>query len=359
MAGHAVRVGIPIIEGYGFTNEPVWLGVSGIGAEARWAEETGFDSILAPEAGGHDPFFPLLIAAEHTTTIGLSTGVAVAFPRSPTVVAQMAWDLQRFSGGRFTLGLGTQVKGQNERRFCTPWPGPPGPRLRDYVQCVKALFKTFQDPQNPTYHAGEHYSFSMMAPMFNPGPIENPRIPVYLAAVNRYNAALAGALCEGVFPHPFCTPKYMRETLLPIVKAATAKAGRSLADIDIVGAPIIVTGHNREELDAEKKLLKRRVAFYASTRTYHTVLEAHGWKELGDRLHPMSLEGRWKEMADLIPDEVAEAFAVVGPVGEIADRLKERWGGIFTTLYLPTDYPRKTPEDRRLVRELIETLHSA
>ncbi len=354
-----MRVGIPIIEGYGFTNEPVWLGISGIGAEAHKAEETGFDSILAPEAGGHDPFFPLVIAAEHTGRIGLSTGVAVAFPRSPTVVAQMAWDLQRFSSGRFTLGLGTQVKGQNERRFCTPWTGPAGPRLRDYVLCLRAIFKTFQDPQNPTYHAGEHYSFTMMPPMFNPGPIQNPHIPIYLAAVNKYNAALAGEMCEGVFPHPFCTPKYMRDTLLPVIESAARKAGRTLADIDIVGAPIIVTGHNKEELEAEKKLLKRRVAFYASTRTYHPVLEAHGWKDLGDRLHPMSLEGRWKEMTDLIPDEVAEEFAVIGLLDEIPHRLKERWGGVFTTLYLPTDFPRKTPQDERLVQALIHVLHAA
>lgn len=354
-----MRVGIPIIEGYGFTNKPVWLGINGIGAAARKAEDTGFDSILAPEAGGHDPFFPLVIAAEHTARIGLSTGVAVAFPRSPTVVAQMAWDLQRFSGGRFTLGLGTQVKGQNERRFCTPWRGPAGPRLRDYVLCLRALFKTFQDPENPAYHAGEHYSFTMMPPMFNPGPIENPAIPVYLAAVNKYNASLAGEMCEGVFPHPFCTPKYLRDVLLPAVEAGARKTGRALSEIDIVGAPIIVTGRNREELEAEKKLLKRRVAFYASTRTYHSVLKAHGWKELGDRLHPMSLVGRWKEMTELIPDEVAEEFAVIGLLHEIPHRLKERWSGVFSTLYLPADYPRNTPADERLVRELIDVLHSA
>lgn len=353
-----MRVGIPIIEGYGFSNEPVWLGIDGIAAAAREIEETGFDSILAPEAGGHDPFFPLLIASEHTTRVGLSTGIVVAFPRSPTVVAQMAWDLQRFSAGRFTLGLGTQVKGQNERRFCTPWTGPPGPRLRDYVLCLQAIFRTFQDGRNPVYYRGQHYSFTMMPPMFNPGPIQYPDIPIYLAAVNRYNASLAAELCQGIFPHPFCTPKYMQEVLLPAVAAGAAKAGRNPRQIEIVGAPIIVTGHNRQELEAEKRLLKRRVAFYASTRTYHSVLEVHGWKELGERLHPMSLEGRWREMEALVPDGMAEEFAVIGPLDEIAHRLKERWAGIFTALYLPTDYPRKTPADKRLVRDLIDVLHA-
>ncbi len=353
-----MRVGIPVIEGYSFTQKPVWLGIDGIAAAARKIEETGFDSILAPEAGGHDPFFPLLIAAEHTKRIGLSTGVAVAFPRSPTVVAQMAWDLQRFSGGRFRLGLGTQVKGQNERRFCTPWPSPPGPRLREYVLCLKAIFYTFQNGDEPRYFTGQHYQFTMMPPMFNPGPLEHPHIPVYVACVNKYNARLAGELCEGVFPHPICTPKYLKEVLLPAIKASAGKAGRQLSDIDIVGAPIIVTGKNKAEIQAEKKVLKQRVAFYFSTRTYHSVLELHGWRELGLRLHPMSLEGKWREMMDLIPDEVAEEFAVIGTQDEIGPKLKERWGGVFTTLYLPTDYPRETPQDQRLLRGLLEVLRS-
>jgi probable F420-dependent oxidoreductase len=192
--------------------------------------------------------------------------------------------------------------------------------------------------------------------MFNPGPIEHPHIPIQVAAVNKYNARLAGELCDGVFPHPICTPKYMKEVLLPAIESGAQKEGRHLSDIDIVGAPIIVTGRNKSEMEEEKKVLRQRVAFYLSTRTYHSVLEVHGWRELGLKLHPMSLEGKWKEMADLVPDEVAEEFAVIGSYDEIGAKLKERWGGIFSTLYLPTDFPHHTPQEQRLVRQVIEVL---
>lgn len=353
-----MRVGLPVIEGYSFTHRPVWLGIEGIARAARQIEELGFDVLLAPEAGGHDPFFPLLIAAEHTTRIQLATGVAVAFPRSPTVVAQMAWDLQRMSAGRFALGLGTQVKGQNERRLATPWTAPPGPRLREYVQCLRAVLRTFQDSEAPTFFTGKHYQFTMMPPIFNPGPIEHPDIPVYVAAVNRYNARLGGELGEGVFAHPICTPKYVREALLPAIEEGARRAGRPPEQVEVLGAPIIVTGRNHEELEAERKLLKRRVAFYGSTRTYHPVLEAHGWGDLGRMLHPMSLEERWADMEALIPDEVAEEFAVIGTIDEIGARLSERWGGILTTVFLPTDYPRATADEERELRKALEALQA-
>ncbi len=151
-----MRVGIAVIEGYSFSRAPVRLGIGGIGAAARRIEELGFDGIISSETAGHDPFFPLLIAAEHTECVSLSTGVAIAFPRSPMVVAQMAWDLQRFSGGRFQLGVGTQVKGHNERRYGTPWTAPPGPRIREYILCLKAIFQTFQNSEKPSYFSGEH-----------------------------------------------------------------------------------------------------------------------------------------------------------------------------------------------------------
>ena len=160
-----------------FHENPVWPDTAGIAAAARTVEALGFDGILVPEAGGHDPFFPLLLAAHETKRVTLRTGVAVAFPRSPMVMAQIAWDLQRFSHCRFELGLGTQVKGQNERRYAAPWTAPPGPRLREYILCMQAMFDTFQKGGPPHVFSGKHYQFNLMPHFFNPGPIEHPHVP--------------------------------------------------------------------------------------------------------------------------------------------------------------------------------------
>lgn len=352
-----MRVWIALIENYSFTLDPESLGIRGIAAAARRREQLGFDGILSPETAGHDPFFPLVVAAEHTTRVALITGVAVAFPRSPMVVAQMAWDLQRLSGGRFHLGLGTQVKGHNERRYGTPWTAPPGPRMREYVQCLRAIFQTFQNNKQPTYFEGKYYKYTLSPPVFTAGPIEHPHVPIHLAAVNTYMSRLGGELGDGVFAHPVCTAKYIREVMLPRVAAGVRKAGRQPADIEMIGSPMIVTGRNKKELEKERQLLKRRVAFYASTRTYHPVFEVHGWNELGLRLHALSLENKWDEMTKLIPDEMAEEFGTIGTLDEIGPKLKERWGGILTTINFPTDFPLHTPEDEQHVRRIIEMLH--
>lgn len=354
-----MRVGIALIETYRFSHEPGELGIAGLAARARRIEALGFDAILASETAGHDPFFPLLIAAEHTRRVRLETGVAIAFPRAPMVVAQMAWDLQRFSDGRFALGLGTQVKGHSERRYGVPWTGAPGPRLREYVACLRAIFETFQHPEAPRWYEGEQYRFALLPPVFRPEPIAAPRIPIHIAALNPYMSRLAGEACDGVFAHPVCTPKYVREVMLPAVAAGTEAAGRSLADVEILHAPIVVTGRNAAELGEAKRLHRQRVAFYASTRTYHPVFEVHGWKDVGERLHALSLEGRWDEMTALVPDEMATQFATIAPLAELGDALRETWGGLLATLHLPTDLPLDTDEDRRHVRRVVETLQRA
>jgi probable F420-dependent oxidoreductase len=354
-----VRVDIALIESYSFAREARSLGLEGLAAAARRLEDLGFDGILSAETAGHDPFFPLIVAAEHTQRIGLRTGIAVAFPRSPMVVAQMAWDLQRFSEGRFRLGLGTQVKGHNERRYGAPWTAPPGPRMREYLLCLRAIFKTFQNREQPSYFEGEHYRFTMLPPVFSPPPIDHPEIPIHIAAVNPYMSRLGGELADGVFAHPVCTPKYIREKMIPMMEKGARKAGKSPSDLDIIGAPIIATARNAAEMEKEKHLLKRRVAFYASTRTYHPVFEVHGWNDLGMRLHAMSLENRWDEMVELIPDEMAEVFGTIAPLEEIGERLKEIWSGILTTMILPTDFPLDSPEDERRAREIVEILHGS
>jgi len=351
-----MKISIALIEEYSFTRESSSLGIEGLAKAARLMEELGFDEIISSETAGHDPFFPLLVAAEHTQRVDLSTGIAVSFPRSPMVTAQMAWDLQRLSQGRFHLGLGAQVKGHNERRYGTPWTGPPGPRMREYVLCLQAIFETFQNPNEPSFFEGEHYRFSMAPEVFMAKPIEHPHVPIHVAALNPYMCRLGGELCDGVFAHPVCTPKYVREVIRPAIDEGARKAGRKLSDINVIGSPIIVTGRNQAELDQEMKLLKRRVAFYGSTRTYHPVLEVHGWREIGETLHGMSLENRWKEMTDLIPDEMAIEFGTIGLLDEIGPMLAERWGGALSTINFPTDFPRESEEDQRYVREILATL---
>jgi probable F420-dependent oxidoreductase len=230
--------------------------------------------------------------------------------------------------------------------------------MREYVQCVQAIFKTFQNSKEPTYFEGKHYKYTMAPPVFTAGPIEHPHVPIHLAAVNPYMSRLGGELCDGVFAHPACTAKYIREAMLPQIAKGAHKAGRSPAEVEIIGAPIIVTGKDKEEIDHERQLLKRRVAFYGSTRTYHPIFEVHGCGDLGRELHALSVENRWDEMAKRIPDAIADEFATIGYVDEIGARLKERWGDLLTTLNLPTDFPLRTREDERRAGDMIELLHA-
>lgn len=328
------------------------MGIDGIAAAARKIEALGFDGATVPEAG-YDPFLPLMIAAEHTKRISLGTNVAIAFPRSPMVVAQMAWDLQRLSGGRFQLGLGTQVKGHNERRYATPWTAPPGPRLREYILCLRAIFETFQTGKRPGFN-GQYYNFTLMSPFFNPGPIEHPHVPIHIAAVNTYMARLAGELCDGVRLHPIGTFKYTKEILMPVIESGAQKAGRRLADIDIVGAPFMAIGASEKEIAAAKDALRQRIAFYASTRTYHAVLEFHGWTDVGMQLHQLSLEGKWQEMAGLISDGMLDEFAIIATHDELVSKVKRRCAAVFSTVLL--DLPPGLREDEAKVRQIVHAL---
>lgn len=332
------------------------MGIEGIAAAARKVEELGFDAAMTPEAG-LDPFLPLMIAAEHTKHIALGTNVAVAFPRSPMVVAQVAWDLQRFSRGRFRLGLGTQVKGHNERRYAAPWTAPPGPRLREYIQCLKAMFATFQNGKNPSYFTGQHYQFSLMVPLFNPGPIAHPHVPIYIAVVNKYMAGLAGELCDGIRLHPIATFKYTKEILMPVIEKGTQKAGRQLSDIDMVGAPFLAIGADAKEVEAAKNALRQKIGFYASTRTYHTVLDFHGWHDTGMKLHQLSVDGKWRELPALITDEMLEEWAIIATYDEFAAKVKQRCSGIFDTILL--DLPPKMRENETWLRGVVQALHQA
>jgi probable F420-dependent oxidoreductase len=323
-------------------------------AAAQRLEAAGYDAVMVPEAG-HDPFLPLMTIAEHTTTLKFGTAVAIAFPRSPFVTAQIAWDLQRFSGGRFVLGLGTQVKGHNERRYSTPWQSPPGPRLREYIQCLKAIFDSFQNGTRPQFQ-GEHYQFTLMPPFFNPGPNPEGAVPIYISAVNKYNIALVGELCDGIRMHPFNTMKYTKEVILPTIKAAAEKAGRRMEDIDIVGGGFLITGASDEEVEKAKGAVRQQLSFYGSTRVYHPVLAAHGWEETGQKLFRLSMEGKWGEMGQAITDEMLEEFAVIGTYDELVPKIKERYQGVVTTLDF--NFGLRGPSDFDRVAQIVKELKS-
>lgn len=328
--------------------------LTSIAEAGQRAERLEFDVVNTAEAG-HDPFLPLGIVAEHTSNIRLGTNIAVAFPRSPMATAQVAWDLQHLSGGRFQLGLGTQVKGHIERRYATPWTGAPGPRLREYILCLQAMFKSFQTPGDPTYFEGEYYQYTMMSPFFNPGPIEHPDIPIYIAAVNTYNAKLCGELCAGLRAHPVATFAYSRDVLIPAIEEGARKAGRKLEDVDIVGSPFLALAADEEGVEKAKEALKQKVSFYASTRSYHAVLKYHGWEDLGIKLHELSVQGKWAELPKQITDDMLEEWAIVGTYDELPAKLKARVAGAYSSVLL--DLPKALQQDEDRVADIIKQLH--
>jgi probable F420-dependent oxidoreductase len=316
-------------------------------------EQTGYDTLLAPEAG-HDPFLSAMALAGATRRPVLGTGIAIAFPRSPFVTAQSAWDLQRFSGGRFQLGLGTQVKGHNERRYSTPWPSPPGPRLREYILCLRNIFDHFAHAATPSFE-GEHYRFTLCNPFFNPGPIPGVEgVPIYVAAVNRFNCSLAGELCDGIRMHPLNTPSYVREVIRPAVEQGAARAGRSIDEIDFALNPFLVTGQSEADLEEARTIIRRHISFYTATRTYFSVLEHHGWQDTGEELVRLSKQGRWEEMPSRIPDEMLEELAVVGTYDELPKLLEERYGGLVTSInpVFGPPYPELQDRQRRMFESL-------
>ena len=311
-------------------------------ALAREAEALGFDGLWTAETR-HDPFLPLAIAGVGTERVSLGTAIAVAFPRSPTLVAHAAWDLQRASRGRFILGLGTQVKGHIERRFSVKWTAP-GPRLREYVLALRAIWDAWQKGGAVAFR-GAHYQITLMTPFFAPAPIPHPRIPVYLAAVNAYNLRLAGELADGVHVHPFHSVRYLRDFALPHLEAGLGRAGRPRAAVALATSVFMVTGRTAAEVARARERARAQIAFYASTRTYEPVLAAHGWQDLTPRLHRKSVEGDWAAMAALISDEMLQAFVVEAGPDELAPALRERYGGLLDRIAPYVALERPTTRD--------------
>lgn len=307
-------------------------------AHAEAAEETRFDGIWSHETS-HDAFAPLPVIADHTSELEFGTRIATAFTRSPMVLAQTAWDLQAFSGGRFILGLGTQVKTHNKRRFSVEfeWESP-GPRLREVIESLRHIWDVFQGRTEELDYEGEFYRFSLMSETWNPGPIDYPDVPIYIAAVNEYNIRLAGELCDGVCLHAFNTPSYTREVIAPLVREGTDRAGRSTDEVTVSASPFVITGRDDEESEKRRENVRERVAFYASTPTYKDVMAHHGWEDVGRELHGLSREGEWDEMADLVTDEMLAAFAIEAPIDEVADAVREEYGEIADRVLLSIDF---------------------
>ena len=307
---------------------------------AQAAEAIGFDTLWTSETQ-HDPFLPLGVAALHTQRIGLGTAIAVAFARNPTSVAHLAWDLREASQGRFILGLGTQVQAHIERRFGMPW-GAPAARLREFILAMRAVWEAWQSGARLNFR-GEHYKLTLMAPFFNPGPSAWPPVPVYIAAVNAQMCQLAGELCQGLHVHPFHTTRYLREQILPHVQQGLDAAGRRRGDIALSSSVFVITGETGEELEAARRAARSQVAFYASTPSYSTVMELHGWGEVRERLSSLAVRQRWEEMPALISDEMLAQFAVEGRPEEIPYLVKLRYVGLLerVTFYLPFDTARE------------------
>jgi probable F420-dependent oxidoreductase len=293
---------------------------------ARRVEALGFDCLWSSETQ-HDPFLPLAVAAAATSRVKLGTAIAVAFPRSPMITAHTAWDLQHASGGRFILGLGSQVKGHNERRFSVKFDAP-GPRLREVIQALRTIWDCWQNGTRLNFK-GQFYQFTLMTPFFNPGPIEHPRIPIFIAGVNAYMCRLAGELCDGLHVHPFNSPAYLRQYVQPAVEEGLRASGRSRKDFTYATQSFVVVGDTDEERRPQREAVRQQIAFYASTRTYEPVLAAHGWQDVAPHLHRKSVEGDWAGMAGLITDEMVDTYAVTGTWETIAARIAERYAGLL------------------------------
>jgi probable F420-dependent oxidoreductase len=311
----------------------VGLGVEGkylqrMSATAASAEELGFAGLWTSETK-HDSFLPLAIAANETEEVELGTSVAIAFSRSPMEIAQTAWDLQDLSDGRFILGLGTQVKAHIERRFSMPW-GKPASRLREYIQALQAIWESFQNEGSLKFE-GEFYQHTLMTPFFNPGPIDHPSIPIYIAGVNTRLAELAGELCDGFHVHPFHSPEYIRQIIQPAIADGAESEGRDAGNVELATSAFVITG------DEEREAIRQQISFYASTPTYRTIMEVHGWEDVADDLSELARDKKWREMPQHITDEMLSAFAVEATPDEVGPALKERYEGLIdrVALYVP------------------------
>jgi probable F420-dependent oxidoreductase len=301
----------------------------------RAVEAIGFDGLWTAETA-HNPFLPLTLAAEHSRSLALGTAIAVAFPRSPTVLAHLAWDLQRYSGGRFVLGLGTQVKAHIVLRFGARWEKPVR-QLRETIEAIRAVWESWQTGKSLNYR-GEFFTLRLMTPFFSEPPLTVPNPPIYISAVNEQMLHLAGATCEGVHIHPFHSVRYLREVAWPHLRAGMHAGGRSRVDFTAVGAVFAIPTDGRKPAAEYERFVQEQLAFYMSTPSYRTIVDLHGWMGAAEQLSVMARRGEWQAMAGLITDEMLDAFAVTGTWAELPRLVQARYAGRLldrTAYYLP------------------------
>jgi probable F420-dependent oxidoreductase len=303
--------------------------LSSVPSIAREAEAFGFNTLWSTETL-HNPFLPGALVAEHTERLNFGTAVAVSFARSPATMAYTAWDLAQVSQGRFILGLGTQVSAHIERRFGMPWPESPMGKLREQIAAMRAIWHTWQTGAKLNYR-GEYYKLTLMSPFFNPGPIEHPEIPIYIAGVNPGMARLAGEVANGFLVHPFHSPRYLGEVILPAIERGAKKTGRDQQAVSVSATVFVIS--NAEE----REYARQQISFYASTPSYRPVMALHGWVEEGEALSALAARGKWAQMPEIISDDMLDEFATIAAQDELAQKLKKRYRGIAyrLTIYVP------------------------
>ncbi len=327
------------------------VGFGEMAARAKALEEFGYDGLTTAETA-HDPFLPLMIAAEHTSSIELQTGIAVAFARSPMTLANTAWDLNLYSKGRMNLGLGSQIKPHITKRFSMPW-SHPAARMRELVLAMRSIWANWQDGTKLDF-AGEFYTHTLMTPFFNPGPNQWGAPKVSLAAVGELMTEVAGEVCDGILIHGFTTERYLREVTMPAIQRGLATSGRARDNFEINGPLFVVSGANEQEFTAAAAATKQQIAFYGSTPAYRGVLDLHGWGDLQPELNALSKQGKWVEMGELIEPEILDTFAVVSETIEgIAPEMIKRFGDVVDRCSFYAPY-RSDPERWRAVVEQLK-----
>ena len=325
------------------------LPIADVAGEARRLERMGFGALWSFETS-RDPFLPLLQVALATERIQMGTNIAVAFARTPFSMAMTAWDLQRASGGRLFLGLGTQVRAHVERRFSTQFDHPAA-RVTDYIRCLRAIWECFQTGAKPDYE-GSFYRFKLMNEMFTGGPIDHPHIPVFLAGVNPRMARAAGEAADGFSVHPMHSPDYLREVVRPAIDEGARTRGKTVQDIVLVTDCFVVKGSTESERSRAEQGLRRQVAIYASTPSYRGFLEFHGYPGIGKQLSALMREGRLKEMPALIGDELLAAVAISQADGDLADQIRQRYAGNLVQRVLFYE-PVPADADEESMREFV------
>lgn len=308
---------------------PYDMQLSAVAETTRAAEKLGFDAIWSAETR-HDPFLPGPLIAEHSRRLRFGTAIAVSFARSPATLAYTAWDLANLSGGRFILGLGTQIKAHIVRRFGMTWPESPVGQLREQILAIRALWQAWQTGERLNFR-GDHYKLTLMSPFFDPGPIEHPDIPIYIAGVNTGLATLAGETADGFHAHPLHSARYLDEVVRASIALGEKRAGRQVGACAVSTTAFVATN------EAEKAFARQQISFYASTPSYRPVLRLHGWDEAGETLSAMASRKQWDDMPGVIDDTMLETFAVLADKADLAHALRERYQGLTDrlTLYLP------------------------